>query len=152
MVETIVTIDTDKVETECVGESEDGTRHKRYGDKIQNPSSVMNTHFSLPKISISLRQCYKTIIDSKVPYYSCILTYIFICLLGNIVTAVVLIKHRQIFAGEQSINNTSTLPFQINQSQNFEDNVDLDDLVNEDLLLGLLDLVYNESEHEVSNN
>ena len=41
------------------------------------------------------------------------------------------------------------LPSQINQSQAFENDIDLEETVNEDILLGLLDLVYNESQHEV---
>ena len=151
MVETKVTIDSHEVETECVSEPEKRSRYKHSVDRIRKTLTRWKKYFSLPLDSISLRQYYKTIRESKIPYYSCLIAYIFICLLGNVVTAIVLIKHRQLFAGEQNDNHTSVLPFQINQSQNFEDDVDLDDAINEDLLLSILDMAYNESEHEVSD-
>ena len=151
MIETKVTIDSHEVETECVSESEKRSRYKQSVDQIHKTLNGWKKYFSFPLISISLRQYYKTVRESKIPYYSCLIVYIFICLLGNVVTAIVLIKHRQLFAGEQNDNHTSALPFQINQSQNFEDDVDLDDAINEDLLLSILDMAYNESEQEVSD-
>ena len=151
MIESKVAIDSNEVETECVSESEKRSRYKQSVDHMNKTVNGWKKYFSFPLISISLRQYYKTVRESKIPYYSCLIVYIFICLLGNVVTAIVLIKHRQLFVGEQSDNHTSALPFQINQSQVFEDDVDLDDAINEDLLLSILDMAYNESEQEVSD-
>ena len=151
MIETKVTIDSHEVETECVSESEKRSRYKQSVDQIHKTLNGWKKYFSFPLISISLRQYYKTVRESKIPYYSCLIVYIFICLLGNVVTSIVLIKHRQLFVGEQNDNHTSALPFQIIQSQIVEDEVDIDDAINEDLLLNIIELAYNESEPEVSD-
>ena len=151
MAETKVSIAKVGIDTQTIEESRKSSRKRRSADRIQKRTAPRRKYFSLTAILISLKLYYKTMLDSKLPSYLCLITYIFICLLGNVVTAIVLIKHRQIFSNEKNINDGSPLilPSQINQSQAFENDIDLEETVNEDILLGLLDLVYNESQYEV---
>ena len=151
MAETKVSVAKDGIDTQTIEEPRKSSRKRKSYDRIQKRTATRRKHFSFTAILISLKLYYKTMLDSKLPSYLCLITYIFICLLGNVVTAIVLIKHRQIFSNEKNINDGSPLilPSQINQSQSFENDIDLEETVNEDILLGLLDLVYNESQHEV---
>ena len=151
MAETKVSIAKNGIDMQTIEESRKSSRRRTSSDRTRNRPAARRKHLSFTAILMSVKQYYKTMLDSKLPSYLCLITYIFICLLGNVVTAIVLIKHRQIFSNENNINDGSPLilPSQINQSQGFENDIDLEETVNEDILLGLLDLVYNESQHEV---
>ena len=150
MVRSKIRNDKDGVGTATAQEVEKASQTRKSVEKVQKLLPEEKKCFSFSIISKFCQQHYKTLINSKVPYYMCIITYIFICLLGNVVTAIILIKHRQIFSDTKNV--TSILPFRINQSQSIENEIDLEEGINEEILQGLLDLVYNESEHEVSTN
>ena len=143
--------DKDGVDTASLQEVEKASQTRKSVQKPQRISPEEKKCFSFSIISTFFRQHYKAIISSKLSYYMCIITYIFICLLGNVVTAIILIKHRQIFTDTKNV--TSILPFMINQSESLDNEIDFDDQdINEEILQGLLDLVTNESQHEVSTD
>ena len=98
-------------------------------------SSVLNTY----------KQQYHKIMKSKLPTILCIICYIFICILGNIVAASTWIKHRY------SINYTSyiPLPTEKNNSNLFVEELQLKDNESKDSFTSVIELMYNESEPRV---
>ena len=91
------------------------------------------------------KQQYHKLMKSKLPTFLCIITYIFICILGNIVAASTWIKHRY------SINYTSyiPLPTEKNKSNLFADELQLKDNESKESLTSVIELTYNESEPRV---
>ena len=101
--------------------------------------------FTLSGASIMFKQQYHKLMKSKVPSFLCIITYIFICILGNIVAANTWIKHRY------SINYTSyiPLPTEKNNSNLFADELQLKENESKESLTSVIELMYNESEPRV---
>ena len=102
----------------------------------------------------SFRQKYNKFIKSKLSFYFFMIIYIFICLLGNVVTAINLIKHGQIFSKNENDNYTSyiPLPSQMNESQEHNSEMEQKQSATEDLLLGFLEFINNGSEYEVRSS
>ena len=85
------------------------------------------------------------IFKSKLPPFLCIISYIFICILGNIVAANTWIKHRY------SINYTSyiPLPTEKNSSNLFPNELELKVSEGIDFLTSVIELMHNESDPRV---
>ena len=98
-------------------------------------SSVLNIY----------KQQYHKIMKAKLPTILCIICYIFICILGNIVAVNTWIKHRY------SVNYTSyaPLPSEEINSNFFSDELQLKEIESKDYLTSVIELMYNESEPEV---
>ena len=96
-------------------------------------------------VLIIFKQQYHNLMKSKVPSFLCIISYIFICILGNIVAVNTWIKHRY------SINYTSyiPLPTEKNISSLFADELQLKDNESKESLTSVIELTYNESEPRV---
>ena len=101
--------------------------------------------FTRSCVVIIFKQQYNKLMKSKLPPFLCIISYIFICILGNIVAASTWIKHRY------SINYTSyiPLPTEKNNSNLFEDEFQLKENESNDSLTSVIELMYNESEPRV---
>ena len=119
--------------------------------KIQNQSSEEKNDFSISCSMTWFRQKFNKFIKSKLSFYFFIMTYIFICLLGNVVTAINLIKHGQLFSKNENDNYTSyiPLPSQMNESQENNSEMEQKKSATEDLLLSFLEFMNNGSEYEV---
>ena len=96
-------------------------------------------------VLIIFKQQYHNLMKSKVPSFLCIISYIFICILGNIVAVNTWIKHRY------SINYTSYIPLpnEKNNSNLFADDLQLKENESNDSLTSVIELMYNESEPRV---
>ena len=128
------------------------SRTRKSIHKIRNQTHEEKNFFLLISCSMtSFRQKCNKFIKSKLPFYFCIIIYISICLLGNVVTAINLIKHHLIFSENENDNYTSyiPLPSQKNESQEDESKMKQKESATEDLLLGFLEFINNGSEHEV---
>ena len=101
--------------------------------------------FTLSGALIISKQQYHKLMKSKLPTFLCIVSYIFICILGNIVAANTWIKHRY------SINYTSyiPLPSEKNNSNLFEDELHFKENEGKESLTSVIELMYNESEPRV---
>ena len=96
-------------------------------------------------VSNIYKQQYHKIMKCKLPTILCIICYIFICILGNIVAVNTWIKHRY------SVNYTSyaPLPSEEINSNFFSDELQLKEIESKDYLTSVIELMYNESEPEV---
>ena len=121
---------------------------------IQNQTSEEKNDFSISCSMTWFRQKFNKFIKSKLSFYFFIMIYIFICLLGNVVTAINLIKHGQIFSKNENDNYTSyiPLPSQMNESQEHNSEMEQKKSATEDLLLSFLEFINNGSEYEVRNS
>ena len=130
------------------------SRTRKSIKKVQNQASEEKNTFSMFCRKPSFHQKYNKFIKSKLPFYLCIIIYIFICLLGNVVTAINLIKHGQLFSKNENDNYTSyiPLPSQMNESQENNSEMEQKKSATEDLLLSFLEFINNGSEHEVRNS
>ena len=90
------------------------------------------------------RQCRK-LMKSKLTYFLCIIIYIFICMLGNIIAATTWIKHHF------SANYTSyvPLPSEKNGFHLFHNELQSKENESENTLTSIFELMYNESQPKV---
>ena len=90
------------------------------------------------------RQCRK-LMKSKLTYFLCIIIYIFICMLGNIIAATTWIKHHF------SANYTSyvPLPSEKNGFHLFRNELQSRENESEDTLTSIFELMYNKSDLKV---
>ena len=119
--------------------------------KIKRQASEEKNFLFISCSTTSFCQKYNKFIKSKLPFYFFIIIYIFICLLGNVITAINLFKHGQIFSKNENDNYTSyiPLPSQMNESQEHNSEMEQKKSATEDLLLGFLDFINNGSQYEV---
>lgn len=134
-----------------VVEAASHSRTRKSIKKIQTQTCEEKNVFSITSSMTSFRQKYNKFIKSKLSFYFFMIIYIFVCLLGNVVTAINLIKHGQIFSKNENDNYTSyiPLPSQMNESQEDNSEMEQKQSATEDLLLGFLEFINNGSEYEV---
>ena len=123
-------------------------RESKTKTSIKNVSKCAHVDkkwFTLSGALIIFKQQYHKLMKSKLPPFLCIISYIFICILGSIVAANTWIKHRY------SINYTSyiPLPTEKNNSNLFADELQLKENESKDSLTSVIELMYNESEPRV---
>ena len=68
----------------------------------------------------NLKHNFNSVMNSKLPTYICFAIYIVICLLGNVVTGIIWLKHHQLFVdhnqqGNVSVGNETRLRFLWNE-------------------------------------
>ena len=112
---------------------------------VSNSAHLEKKFFTISGALIISKQQYHKLMKSKLPTFLCITSYIFICILGNIVAANTWIKHRY------SINYTSyiPLPSEKNNSNLFEDELHFKENEGKESLTSVIELMYNESEPRV---
>ena len=112
---------------------------------VSKRANMSRKRCNFSSVLIIYKQQYHKLMKSKLPTFLCIITYIFICILGNIVAASTWIKHRY------SINYTSYVPFPTEKinSNFFSDELQLKEIESKDYLTSVIELMYNESEPEV---
>ena len=87
----------------------------------ETPNSVFSSYFN------GLQAHFQSVIKSKAPMYLCITSYIIICLLGNIVTGILLVKHHFTSHEEMEImNNLTRDVFKQQSRENATDATDAD--------------------------
>ena len=125
----------------AIGESNTKTSIKN----VPKRAKVLRQRSTVSSVLNTYKQQYHKIMKSKLPTILCIICYIFICILGNIVAASTWIKHRY------RINYTSyiPLPTEKNKSSLFADELQLKDNESKESLTSVIELTYNESEPRV---
>ena len=105
-----------------------------------------------------LQHYFHFVISSKFPTYFWFSTYILICLLGNVVTGMIWLKHHQYFVDNQQKNNASSNPdnetlFPLSWNDATKTLEDFDDLPKGGDILGNLEFPKHEStgNHQVSS-
>ena len=96
--------------------------------------------------TMKIRIYYKALKKSKFPLCFCLLLYIFICLLGNIVTGILLYKQQstspEVEDEEEYLRTNIALPAPVNVSKE----------ITEEEYFDLYQLFMNESKEQVSDN
>ena len=125
----------------AIGESNTKTSIKN----VPKRAKVSRQRSTVSSVLNIYKQQYHKIMKSKLPTILCIICYIFICILGNIVAVNTWIKHRY------SVNYTSyaPLPSEEINSNFFSDELQLKEIESKDYLTSVIELMYNESEPEV---
>ena len=123
-------------------------RESKTNASIKNVSKSANMsrkRCTFSSVLIIYKQQYHKLMKSKLPPFLCILSYIFICIFGNIVATNTWIKHRY------SINYTSYIPFPTEKinSNFFSDELQLKEIESMDYLTSVIEMMYNESEPQV---
>ena len=131
-----------------VGAGASHSKTRKSIKKIKKQASEEKKFLFISCSTTSFCQKYN---KSKLPFYFFIIIYIFICLLGNVITAINLFKHGQIFSKNENDNYTSyiPLPSQMNESQEHNSEMEQKKSATEDFLLGFLDFINNGLQYEV---
>ena len=101
----------------CDRNIKDTSPHKN----TTSASCGQNSFCSVAKSFVAIK--FQAFIRSKVPTYLCISLWIFICLLGNIVTGIILCKHHFISDEKENISHLESIE---NQSTTFDSRVRVD--------------------------
>ena len=130
-----------KVDITTICESKPNTSLKN----VPNRADGEKKYLSHCCVSNSFRRQCRKLMKSKLTYFLCIIIYIFICMLGNIIAATTWIKHHF------SANYTSyvPLPSEKNGFHLFHNELQSKENESEDTLTSLFELMYNRSEPKV---
>ena len=130
-----------KVDITTICESKPNTSLKN----VPNRADGEKNYLSYCCASSSFRRQCRKLMKSKLTYFLCIIIYIFICMLGNIIAATTWIKHHF------SANYTSyvPLPSEKNGFHLFHNELQSNGNESEDTLTSIFELMYNKSEPKV---
>ena len=130
-----------KVDITTICELKPNTSHKN----VPNRADGEKNYLSYCCASSSFRRQCRNLMKSKLTYFLCIIIYIFICMLGNIIAATTWIKHHF------SANYTSyvPLPTEKNGFHLFHNELQSRENESEDTLTSIFELMYNKSDLKV---
>ena len=128
------------------------TQTKMFSNRTSIKKAVDGTDYC-----ISLKSHYRSLVNSKIPTYFCFAIYVIICLLGNVITGLIWLKHYQDIdiMPQNTTNNThhneSLFSLFFNETTEYGES-SLEDLkyvkeTKEDEVSSILDFLTNASTH-----
>ena len=88
----------------------------------ENNEQLVEEESNKMNICSSFKTQYNAILKSNLPAYSCMITYVAICLVGNVVTGVIVFKH----FGLQSPSWTSLFETKLTSNENVSEGLEVD--------------------------